>query len=152
MNSFNFAQNQVKKINYVNCIMVSDNESENNYSPVPDTYIFKDSVKEYIKIHDRLAEIRKDAAMLNKRKKKLTETIIAFMKTNEKEFCYLGSDGTLMMKTSKSSLALKKEQITELLEKYGNIGSEAKDIAEYLWSNKTTRERSVIKRNVTPLE
>ena len=56
--------------------MVSDSESE---CGTFNTEQFKECVKEYIKIYDRIAEVRKDTAMLNKRKKKLSETIVSFM-------------------------------------------------------------------------
>ena len=129
--------------------MASDTESETTLYTGEQ---FKDSVKEYIKIVDRLAEIRKDTSMLNKRKKKLTEVILAFMKTQKKEVCNLGNDGTLLMKTTKSSLALKKDQVEELLKQLGNDENKAKETAQYLWDNKTVRERNVLKRNLRPLD
>ena len=113
---------------------------------------FKDVVKEFIRIHDRLAEIRKDSTMLNKRKKKLSEVILTFMKDTDKSFCNLGGDGTLEMRTSKTKLALKKDHITSLLQQYGNNEEQAKQVAEYLWSNKVTKERNVLKRSVRPID
>jgi hypothetical protein len=128
--------------------MVSDSESETGHFS---TEQFKDVVKEYIKIYDRLAETRKDTAMLNKRKKKLSETIVAFMSNNDKEICSLGNDGTLQVKTSKTTQALKKEQVEQLLIQLGNSENNAKETAAYLWENKTTKERKILKRNIRPL-
>lgn len=113
---------------------------------------FKSSVKEYIDLHDRLAEIRKDVAALNKRKKKLSEVIITFMKNNEKEFCNLGERGSLAVKTSKSKLALKKDDIERLLIELGNNEEKSKETAEYLYANKTVVERNTLKRSVKPLD
>lgn len=128
--------------------MASDTESEiGTYT----TEQFKDAVKEFIKIYDRLAEIRKDTSMLNKRKKKLSEVIVAYMKNNEKEICNLGNDGSLQVKTSKSTLALKKDQVEQLLIQLGNNEEKAKETAQYLWDNKTVNERNVLKRNLKPL-
>lgn len=129
--------------------MASDTESEaGNFS----TEQFKDVVKEYLKIHDRLAEIRKDTSMLNKRKKKLSELIVSFMNDNDKELCNLGNDGSLQVKTTKSTLALKKDQVEALLIKLGNNEEKAKETAQYLWDNKTIKERKVLKRNLNPLQ
>lgn len=128
--------------------MASDTESESgNFS----TENFKDIVKEYVKIYDRLAEIRRDTSVLNKRKKKLSELIVSFMNNNDKEICSLGNDGSLQVKTSKSTLALKKEQVEALLVQLGNNESKAKETAQYLWDNKTVKERKVLKRNINPL-
>ena len=128
--------------------MVSDSESESgNFS----TEQFKDVVKEYIKIYDRLSDVKKDTAMLNKRKKKLSETIVSFMSNNDKEVCSLGNDGTLQVKISKTTQALKKEQVEQLLVQLGNTEDKAKETAAYLWENKTTKERKILKRNIRPL-
>ena len=128
--------------------MVSDSESDSGHFS---TEQFKDVVKEYIKIYDRISEVRKDTAMLNKRKKKLSETIVSFMSSTDKEICNLGNDGTLQVKTSKTTQALKKEQVEELLIQLGNPENKAKETAAYLWENKTTKERKVLKRNIRPL-
>jgi len=129
--------------------MVSDSESE---CGTFNTEQFKECVKEYIKIYDRIAEVRKDTAMLNKRKKKLSETIVSFMSNNDKEICSLGTDGTIQVKTSKTTQALKKEQVEQLLVKLGNSEDKAKETAAYLWENKITKERKVLKRNIRPLD
>uniref|UniRef100_A0A6C0F7Q0 Uncharacterized protein n=1 Tax=viral metagenome TaxID=1070528 RepID=A0A6C0F7Q0_9ZZZZ len=113
---------------------------------------FTESVKEYINIFDRLAEIRKDVAMLNKRKKKLSEVIVAYMKSNEKEYCNLGEKGSLEIKQSKSKLALKKEDIERLLQELGTDETKSKETAEFLMANKTIVERNTLKRNIKPLD
>jgi len=129
--------------------MASDSESEvGNFS----TDHFKDVVKEYIKIYDRLSEVRKDTALLNKRKKKLSELIVSFMNNNDKEICSLGNDGSLQVKTSKTTQALKKDQVKQLLVQLGNNEEKAKETAQYLWDNKHKKERKVLKRNINPLQ
>ena len=113
---------------------------------------FKSCVKEYISIFDRLTDIRKDVSMLNKRKKKLSETIIEFMNANEKEFCNLGEQGTIELKKTKSKRALKQEEIVQLLQVLGHSEDTSKETAEYLVTNKTVVERSTLKRSVKPIE
>jgi hypothetical protein len=128
--------------------MASDTESD---AGTINTEQFKDIVKEYIKIYDRLNDIRKDTAMLNKRKKKLSEVIISFMNNNDKELCNIGNDGSLQIKTSKTTMALKKEQVERLLIELGNSDGKAKETAQYLWEHKEVKERKVLKRNINPL-
>jgi|TARA_B110000046_G_scaffold117159_1_gene124097 seryl-tRNA synthetase len=129
--------------------MASDSASD---AGTFDASQFKDVVKEYIKIFDRIAELRRDSSMLNKRKKKLSETIVSFMSNNDKEICNLGTDGSLQVKTSKSTLALKKDQVELLLQQLGNDETKAKETAQFLWENKTVKERKVLKRNIRPLQ
>lgn len=122
------------------------------HAPVYTAENFRDAVKEFVSIEDRLSEIRKDTGMLNKRKKKLSELIINFMTTNNKEFCNLGEKGTLAVKTSKTTLALKKDQVAVLLQQLGNDESKALEISEYLFTHKTVKERNVLKRSTRVLE
>tara|TARA_B100001996_G_scaffold130775_1_gene99397 strand:- start:273 stop:662 length:390 start_codon:yes stop_codon:yes gene_type:complete len=129
--------------------MDSDTESITEGACTPET--FKNSVKEYLAIQERLADIRKDAAMLNKRKKNLTNTILTFMKCHEKEFCNITNQGSLIMKTNKTKQALKKEDIEQLLQKYGHTEESSKDMAVYLWSNKREKETQVLKHCKNPL-
>lgn len=130
---------------------MSDSESVVHYNPISQEE-FRGCVKEYIAIYDRLADMRKDTAMLNKRKKRLTETIIAFMKDNEKDYCNLGEKGSLQVKTSKSKLALKKEDIERILIQMGTSEDKSKETAEFLCANKTVVERSTLRRSTKPLE
>ena len=56
------------------------------------------------------------------------------------------------MKASKTTLALKKDQIAELLKQLGNNEDKAKETAEFLWQNKETRCKYVVKRNTRPID
>jgi seryl-tRNA synthetase len=129
--------------------MASDNESEVGMFTAEQ---FKETVKEYIRIYDRITDIRRDSSMLNKRKKKLSETIVSYMGANDLGLCNIGNDGSLQVKTSKSSLALKKEQVEQLLVQLGTNEIKAKETAQYLWDNKVVKERNVLKRNLLPFQ
>ena len=131
--------------------MTDDAQSE-THIPVYTADNFRDAVKEFITIEDRLSEIRKDTSMLNKRKKKLSELIINFMTSNNKEFCNLGEKGTLAVKTSKTTLALKKDQVAQLLQQLGNDETKSAEISDFLFSNKIVKERSVLKRSTRVLD
>jgi len=125
---------------------MSDSESTAP-EPVCNADKFREYVREWIRIHDRLAEIRKDTAVLNKRKKEVGEKVIVFMKSNDKELCNLGDQGSLHMKTQKSSLTLKKNDIERLLQQFGNTEENAQRTAQFLMENKTVKERNVLKRS-----
>ena len=113
---------------------------------------FRNLVKEYVELFDRLSDIRKQTAALNKRKKNISQTILTFMEENEKHFCNLGEKGTLQMKTTKSKQALKKEDVQKLLLQLGNGEQESKDTAEFLFANKRVVTRNTLRRNVKPLD
>lgn len=113
---------------------------------------FKNAVQEYIVIFDKLSEVRKQTAELNKRKKKISEFIMAFMKKHEKSFCNLGENGTIEMKTTKTKQALKKDDLERLLLEYGNNQEQSKEIAEFLINNKRIVERNSIKRSLRPID
>ena len=77
--------------------------------------------------------------------------IVSFMNSSEKEICNLGNDGSLQVKVSKTTQALKKDQVEQLLVQLGNTEEKAKETAQFLWDNKTKTERKVLKRNINPL-
>ena len=113
---------------------------------------FRDTVQEYIAIFDKLSEVRKQTAELNKRKKKMSEFIMSFMKKHEKSFCNLGENGTIEMKTTKTKQALKKDDLERLLIEYGNNEHKSKEMADFLINNKRIVERSSIKRSLRQID
>lgn len=131
---------------------MSDNESVVEKEVPCNTDKFKEYVREWIKIYDRLAEIRKDTAILNKRKKELSSKIMIFMKSNEKEMCNLGDQGTLTLKVSKTSQALKKEDIENILMQMGTDENKAKETAQYIIENKRKKETSTLRRSLKVLD
>ena len=113
---------------------------------------FKEAVKEWVSINDEIAEMRKVINAKNKRKNKMNEVIIAFMQQNDKAVCNLGTNGTLQMKTQKSTLALKRDQIEELLLKLNTDAKFAKETADFLNQNRTVREKAVLKRSTVVID
>ena len=131
---------------------MSDSESTVEHEQSPSTDKFKEFVREWIKIHDRLTEIRKDTSLLNKRKKEVGEKIMLYMKSNDKEMCNLGQQGTLTMKKSVTSQALKKEDIEQLLVQMGTSEDKAKDTASFLVENKRKKETATLRRSLKVLD
>lgn len=108
---------------------------------------FKMAVKEWLNISDRQAEMRKQNSEFNKRKKQLNLTIIGFMKNNKKDICNLGENGILQLKEQKTSVALKKDYVEKLLRDFTNNEDMARQAAEYIFNNKETRTKDVIKKS-----
>lgn len=131
---------------------MSDSESAVEQEIAPNTDKFKEYVREWIRIYDRLAEIRKDTSVLNKRKKEVGAKIMLYMKSNDKEMCNLGQQGSLSMKTTKSSQALKKEDIESLLVQMGTDEDKAKETAQFLIENKRKKETNTLRRSLKVLE
>jgi len=101
---------------------------------------FKKAVKEYVTIHDEIADIRAVVSQKTKRKKGLTEFIIAYMKDSDKDICNLGASGVLQMKKHKTSLTLKKDYVQELLFQILNDEEKAKESAAFIFDNKASKE------------
>tara|TARA_B100001094_G_C17796608_1_gene607044 strand:+ start:244 stop:636 length:393 start_codon:yes stop_codon:yes gene_type:complete len=130
---------------------MSDNESITE-EPKVSKDRFKRAVSEWMAVNESLDELRKQSSDLNKRKKKLNEVIILFMKSNEAEYCNLGNDGAIELKKQKSYQALKKVQVEELLKELGKSEKESKETAEFLFAHKTIKETDVVKRSKTIFE
>lgn len=110
---------------------------------------FKSSVKEWVMINDRIADMRKVIAENNKRKKQLTEYIILFMKDNDKEICNLGENGILHMKTQKQQASLSKDHLNKWMAEYFKDEDKAKEITQYVFLKKKeeSTEKNVLKRS-----
>ena len=113
---------------------------------------FRDAVREFVTIHDRIADIRRDTSMLNKRKKKLSEVIVTFMKTVNKDYCNLGEKGTLQLKESKTTQTLKKEQVIGLLTQFGQTEEHATEMGNFLFDNRVTKTKSVVRRSTKQID
>ena len=122
-------------------------DTESTCAPTADE--FKSSVREWVMINDRIADMRKVIAEQNKRKKQLTEYIILFMKENDKEICNLGENGILDMKKQKQQATLSKDHLTKWMSEYFRDENKAKEITQYVFEKKKeeSTEKSVLKRS-----
>lgn len=77
---------------------------------------FRDAVKSYIDMHDRLAEASKQLRDIRKQKKELALVIVEYMRKNDIDGINV-QDGKLLRKQSKRMEPLKKEHILEELTK-----------------------------------
>lgn len=131
---------------------MSDNESVIEQERPVNTVKFKDHVREWITIYDRIAILRKDITLLNKRKNEIGTKIVTYMNHNEKELCNLGDQGTLFLKKGETKQALKKEDIADLLIQMGKHNElEAKEIADFLMNNKRKKAVEKLQRSTKML-
>ena len=131
---------------------MSDTESASGAQEPCSTEDFKEHVREWIKIYDELAELRKTISALKKRKKTVGDKISVFMAANDKELCNLGNQGSLCLKKTVTSQALKREDIEAILMTMGNTEDAAKETAEFLTKNKRKKETMVLKRSLRVLD
>ena len=122
---------------------MSDAGSEHNQSPGDE---FRRAVKEYVSVHDEIATIRTVINQKNKRKKALTEFIIAYMKDSDKDICNLGASGVLAMKKHKTTVTLKKEYVQELLMTILKDEHKAEESAKYIFENREKKETYKLQR------
>lgn len=127
--------------------MASDTESECNNDEE-----FKRAVKDWVQLHDEITEIRAEINSRNKKKKRLTEFIIAYMQRSNKDCCNLGSSGILQMKKQKTTMTLKKEYVEELLSQVLNNEEKAKESAEYIFDRRITKDKFSLKRSNVQLD
>lgn len=107
---------------------------------------FKRSVKEYVALFDEIAEIRSIINQKNKKKKALTEFIIAYMKDSEKDICNLGASGVLAMKKQKTTVTLKKDFVQQMLAQILQDEQKAEESAKFIFENREKKETFKLQR------
>ena len=122
---------------------MSDAGSEHNQTRDDE---FKRVVKQYVTLFDEIAEIRSIINQKNKKKKDLTEFIIAFMRDSEKDFCNLGASGVLAMKKQQTTVTLKKEYVQHMLTQILQDEQKAEESAKFIFENREKKETFKLQR------
>ncbi|AGE48502.1 hypothetical protein PBCVAN69C_455R [Paramecium bursaria Chlorella virus AN69C] len=103
------------------------------------TQIFKESVKEFVDIHNQLAEAMRSLKEVRKKKNELAEVILDFMDKNNYEVCASGNM-KLVKRESKRQSGMKDEYIIAAIkEMYGDVD------ANKLMENISSRREVVVK-------
>ncbi|ABU44037.1 hypothetical protein PBCVNY2B_558R [Paramecium bursaria Chlorella virus NY2B] len=85
------------------------------------TQIFKESVKEYVDIHNQLLEASRSLKEVRKKKDELGQVILDFMNKNDYEVCASGNM-KLIKRESKRQSGLKEEIILDAIkEMFGDV-------------------------------
>lgn len=122
---------------------MSDAGSEHNQSRDDE---FRRAVKEYVGLFDEIADIRAVINQKNKRKKALTEFIIAYMRDSEKDICNLGASGMLAMKKQKTTVTLKKEYVQQMLAQILQDEKKAEESTKFIFENREKKETFKLQR------
>jgi len=103
------------------------------------TQIFKESVKEFVDIHNQLAEATKSLREVRKKKEELAQVILDFMDKNNYEVCASGNM-KLIKRDSKRQSGLKDEIILEAIkEMFGDVD------ANKLMENISSKREVIVK-------
>ena len=103
------------------------------------TQIFKQSVTEFVDIHNQLAEAMRSLKEVRKKKNELAEVIMDFMDKNNYEVCASGNM-KLIKRESKRRSGLKDEIVIEAIkEMFGNVDTNK------LMENISSRREVVVK-------
>ncbi|ABT14947.1 hypothetical protein NY2A_B548R [Paramecium bursaria Chlorella virus NY2A] len=106
------------------------------------TQIFKESVKEYVDIHNQLQEASRSLKEVRKKKDELGQVILDFMDKNEYEVCASGNT-KLIKRESKRQSGLKEEIILEAIkEMVGDVN--ARKIMETISSKREVTVKPVL--------
>ena len=106
---------------------------------------FKDVLKEWLEIDEQLKSMQKEMKEKKQRLSKLSEYIITFMNTNDKKVCNVGSVGSIVVKTRKSS-SLNKDALKMFFMSYMDINEDkAKTMIDEMNKAKSVKETSFVK-------
>jgi aminoglycoside N3'-acetyltransferase len=117
-------------------------------TPVHSIEEFKQGVREWLLIEDDLKNMQKVIREKRKRMQRLSEFISVYMKKNDKEICDVGNDQALVLKTRKSTGALKKEYVIKVLRELVSNDDLAKEYTERMYGMRPIKETSVLKKTL----
>ncbi len=108
---------------------------------------FEDNVKKYVLIDNQIKNGQEAIRTLRKEKELAEENILIYVKTNNLEESPINiTGGKLKYALSKTSVSINRDYIQNRLESYFKSETKAKEVANYIYSNRETREKEVIRR------
>jgi hypothetical protein len=110
---------------------------------------FRDAVKAYLAVHDKLKETSTQARELRGQLKELSEEILKYMRKNEIDVCTLNDGGKLVRSQSRRVKGLKKEHIFEELKKIVQNEDEAEKALVNIFNKRTVDTVDALRRTRT---
>tara|TARA_B100001250_G_scaffold379768_1_gene370707 strand:- start:1296 stop:1655 length:360 start_codon:yes stop_codon:yes gene_type:complete len=107
---------------------------------------FKTAVTEWLRLNEELSNIQKIVREKRKVINNLSAIITNYMKSIDKEICNVGDSDAIVLKKSKTTCALKKETVFEVLKKYLENEAVAQEVTEDIFKSRTTKEKDVLKK------
>tara|TARA_Y100000816_G_C25905227_1_gene472165 strand:- start:255 stop:605 length:351 start_codon:yes stop_codon:yes gene_type:complete len=106
---------------------------------------FKEIMKQWLELETEIKNIQQHLKEKKTKFSKLSEYIITFMNSNEKKCCNLGSLGSVVVKTRKSS-SLNRSSLQQFFMKYMNIDElQAIEAIDEMNKSKTIKETTYVK-------
>lgn len=107
---------------------------------------FKTAVTEWLRLNEEITNIQKIVRDKRKMLNNLSTIITNYMKSIDKEICNVGDSDAIVIKKSKTTCALKKETVFEVLKKYLENEVVAQEVTENIFKARTTKEKDVLKK------
>ena len=124
---------------------MSDDESDSGISNSMSIAEFKKCANQYIEIQNRLDEIKEETKELKTKAKVLNEKIQEFMLENDYLCCNVGDD-KLELDYKQRASPLGQKRMLECFSTFLNNETRAKELSEYLKSQRTMKEYYQLKR------
>ena len=108
---------------------------------------FQNKVIKYVSIDNKIKQGQEAIRELKKEKEKTSKELLIYIKTEHLEECPINiSNGKLKYTISKTTKPMSKEYIRQRLEQYFKSKSKAEEIIDFLYKDRETNEKEVIRR------
>jgi len=105
-------------------------------------------IRSWIQIDNEILDLQKRIKTYREEKKKLTESLVNVMKTNEID-CFDINDGKLIYSKTKTKKAISKKTLLDALNKYFKEDEElAKEVSEHILNSREETIKENIRRKV----
>lgn len=111
------------------------------------SHIFEENIKKFVTIDNKIKGAQEIIRELKKEKEDAANKILIYIKTNNIEDVPINiSGGKIKYSVSKSTAPMSKPYIQQRLTQYFKSESKAKDVVDFLYSDRETKEKETIKR------
>ena len=96
----------------------------------------KQNIKDWVKLDEEMAELRKRMRALNQAKVALSEGLLTVMKDQKIDEFDLNNEGKLVRQTKKTKQPINKKQLLTSLSKYYEDEKDAQKVTEFILSSR----------------
>lgn len=108
---------------------------------------FQENIKKYVMIDNKIKSAQEIIRDLKKEKEGAAENILIYIKTNNIEDVPINiSGGKIKYSVSKTTAPMSKQYIQQRLAQYFKSESKAKEVVDFLYNDRETKEKETIKR------
>jgi hypothetical protein len=107
----------------------------------------KQTIKEWVKLDEDVAELKLKIKAMNQRKKEMSLHLLEIMKEQKIDAFDLNNEGKLVRQMKKTKQPINKKQLTTSLTKYYESENEAQKVTEYILNARQERtDESICKK------